>query len=62
MEKVDIAEHHQMLLSSGRETLATADRTISCANQVGAQDVMEETNARKDAHLAQKTCVATDTR
>ena len=62
MERADIAEHHQTLLSSGKETLATADRTISCANQAGAQDAMEETNARKDAHLAPKTCVATDTR
>ena len=62
MERVDIAEHHQMLLSSGKEIFATADRTISCAKQAGAWDVIAKTNARRDAHLARKTCVAIDTR
>ena len=62
MERVDIAEHHQMLLSSGKEKFATVDQTISCANQAGAWDAIAKMNARRDAHRALKTCVATDTR
>ena len=61
-EKEATVELHQMVLSSGKETFATADQTISHARRAGVSDVTARTSARRDALHALKICAAIDTR